>query len=249
MHKMKGIVLAAGRGTRLAELNLKHKGFARICKKHVIDYSMDFLTDNKDGPIVSEIIVVVGYHAEEIMNYIGDSYNGVPVKFVFQHELKGIAHAVMVASDSLNDDFIMCLADEIMIHPKLTEMVRCFEESNADVVCGVVIDGSDFSMKPIAYDVDENGTITKVTEKPKGYHNDIRGIGECIFKRRTLEYLKTLPPNQIRGELEMGDWIQSVIDAGGTAKAFKLADAYVNVNYPKDIETANKLLQDENRLK
>lgn len=34
---MKGIILAAGKGTRLAELNLKHKSFAVVNKKHIID--------------------------------------------------------------------------------------------------------------------------------------------------------------------------------------------------------------------
>ena len=66
-----------------------------------------------------------------------------------------------------------------------------------------------------------------------------------MFRKNTLELLKTLEPNPIRGELEMGNWIQSVIDAGGTAKAFDLADGYVNVNYPKDIEAADKMLMTE----
>ena len=175
------------------------------------------------------------------MNYIGKSYNGVPVKYVFQHELKGIAHAVLTASEALDDDFIMCLADEIMIHPRLKEMIDYFYQNNVDVVCGAVVDGNDFSMKPIAYEVDENNTVIKVKEKPQSYPNSFRGIGECIFKKEALELLKVLEPNPIRGELEMGNWIQSVVDNGGIARVFDLADGYVNVNYPKDIDAANKL--------
>lgn len=45
---MKGLILAAGEGTRLAELNLKHKSFAIVNKKHIIDYSLDLLR-NEDG--------------------------------------------------------------------------------------------------------------------------------------------------------------------------------------------------------
>lgn len=241
---MKGIILAAGKGQRLSELNLKHKGLAVIQKKHVIDYSLDLLTRG-DNALVDEVVVVVGYHASDIINYIGDAYNGVPVKYVYQHELKGIAHAVLVAKDALNDDFVMCLADEILVNSKLEQMIQYFNSSNADVVCGVVIDGADFSMKPIAYDSDASGRIIEVREKPEVYHNDIRGIGECVFRKSTLDKLESLKPNARRGELEMGDWIQSVIDGGGTARIFELADAYVNVNYPKDIDAANKLLTDE----
>lgn len=124
---MKGIVLAAGKGSRLAELKLQHKSLAVVQKKHIIDYSMDLLVgDDSDHPLVDEIIVVVGYHADTIMNYIGFSYQGVPVKYVFQHELKGIAHAVLMAKDALNDDFIMCLADEIMVNSRLPQMIAEF---------------------------------------------------------------------------------------------------------------------------
>ena len=90
---MKGVILAAGEGKRLKELKLKHKSFAEVKKKHVIDYSLDLLSELN----IEEIIIVVGYNANDVMNYIGTDYNGVPVKYVFQEERLGIAHAVKVA--------------------------------------------------------------------------------------------------------------------------------------------------------
>jgi dTDP-glucose pyrophosphorylase len=240
---MKGIILAAGKGSRLAELNLQHKSFAVVHKKHVIDFNLDLLVGDEAHPLVNEIIIVVGYHAEVIIEYIGDDYKGVPVKYVYQHELKGVAHAVLVSKDELDDDFIMCLADEIMMNPRIADMIKYFEESDATCVCGAVIDGEDFSMKPIAYDIDKDNNVLRVTEKPKEYHNTIRGIGECIFKKDALNYLDVLQPNPIRGELEMGDWIQMAVDDHKVVKVFDLADGYINVNYAKDIEAANKLLE------
>lgn len=47
---MKGVILAAGEGSRLAELHLQHKSFAVVNKKHIIDYSLDLLT-NEGGQI------------------------------------------------------------------------------------------------------------------------------------------------------------------------------------------------------
>lgn len=240
---MKGIILAAGKGSRLAELNLQHKSFAVVQKKHVINFSLDMLVgDDENNPLVDEIVIVVGHNKEVIMEALGSSYRGVPVKYVHQTELKGIAHAILTAKDVLNDDFIMCLADEILINPNLKGMIDYFTSNNAICVCGVIIDGSDQSGKPIAYTLKDNGTIDKVTEKPAGYENDIRGIGECIFKKECLDYLLTLQPNPKRGELEMGDWIQMAAFENGTARIFELADAYVNINYAKDIEIANQML-------
>lgn len=239
---MKGLILAAGQGSRLAELNLKHKSFAVVNKKHIIDYSLDLLRNEGGKQLVSEIVVVVGHNAEAVMEYIGNDWKGIPVTFVYQAERKGVAHAIKTAKDAINDDFIMCLADECLFNPRLEQMVEEFYASKAGCVCGVVIDGTDFSMKPIAYSVDEKGYVTKITEKPKAYDNDIRGIGECVYARKTLEYLETLQPNPIRGEFEMGDWMRMMLENGDGVKTFDLADGYCNVNYAQDIQRATEML-------
>lgn len=239
---MKGIILAAGKGSRLKELNLKHKSFAVVQKKHVINFSLDLLTD-KSG-LVDEIIIVVGYNKDVIIDAIGSSYRGVPIKYVEQKELKGIAHAVLTAKDYINDDVIMCLADEILINSNLPDMVDYFNNNKLSCCCGVIIDSSDNSGKPIAYLVNNN-QIVNVEEKPaNGYPNDIRGIGEVIFSKESLDFLSILKPNPKRGELEMGDWIQMIADNTQKAHIYPIAEAYVNINYAQDIELANKILGD-----
>lgn len=239
---MKGLILAAGQGSRLAELNLKHKSFAVVNKKHIIDYSLDLLRNEGGKELVSEIVVVVGHNAESVMEYIGNEWKGIPVKFVYQAERKGVAHAIKTAKDTIDDDFIMCLADECLFNPRLEQMVDEFYASKVGSVCGVVIDGADFSMKPIAYTVDDNGYVTKITEKPKAYDNDIRGIGECVYARKTLDYLESLQPNPIRGEYEMGDWMRMMLENGDGVKTFVLADSYCNINYAQDIQRATEML-------
>lgn len=244
---MKGLVLAAGEGTRLSELNLEHKSFATVNKKHIIDYSLDLLSQKNNGGerICSEIIIVVGYHADSIKRYVGSSYKGVPVKYVIQSERKGIAHAVAMAKQAIDDDFIMCLADEILFEPKLAEMVKSFYDNNVECMCGVIYDGTDFSMKPIAYEVDNNRVVA-VTEKPTEYHNDIRGVGECIFSKSSLNYLDELKPNSLRGEYEMGDWIRLILEATHNVSVFEIAKGYKNINYAKDIKSAEDAISKYN---
>lgn len=245
---MKGIILAAGEGTRLAELNLKHKSFAVVQKKHIIDYSLDLLANighNAPPHAVAEIIIVVGHNADAVMNAIGNSYRGIPITYVYQKERKGIAHAVLTAKEALNDDFIMCLADEILLNSRMDEMVQAFYQTESSCFCGCVLDENDHTGKPIGYLLNEDGTIAKVMEKPQEYFNAYRGVGECIFSKGCLDMLDILQPNPKRGELEMGDWIQLCVDNLGNVRPFDLADAYVNVNYAKDIDAANKLLEDK----
>lgn len=241
---MKGVVLAAGKGSRLAELKLQHKSFAVVHKKHVINFSLDMLVgDDENAPLVDEIIIVVGYNKEVIMETLGQSYRGVPLTYVYQRELKGVAHAIFTAKDVIKDDFVMCLADEILLNSDLKGMIDYFYAQKASCTCGVVYDGKDNSGKPIGYTVSNDYNIKEVHEKPSHYENDIRGIGECIFKKDCLDYLYDLKPNAKRGELEMGDWIQMIADDTHKAYICRLADAYVNINYAKDIDEANKLLE------
>ncbi len=238
---MKGLILAAGEGKRMAEMKLKHKSFAEIRKKHVIDYSLDLLAEQKDR--INEIVIVVGYHADDIIDYVGDDYRCIPVKYAFQNERLGIAHAVKVASELLSDDFILCLADEILFNPHLGQMISFFYQNKVECLCGIIKSDSDMSFKPIAYDFGEGKTIKCVREKPKYYENDVRGVGECIFSFRCLKLLEKLEPNGIRGEYEMGDWIQMVIDTGGEVNTFEIADTYVNINRAKDIDLANEIFE------
>lgn len=240
---MKGLVLAAGKGSRLSELNLQHKSLAIIQKKHVIDFSLDLLIgEDESHPLVSEIIIVVNHNSQTIINAIGNSYRKVPVKYVYQMELKGIAHAVLTAKEALSDDFILCLSDEILLNPNLRGMIDEFNHTHAICMCGVVIDSEDYSGKAIAYETNEDGVIIKVTEKPQKYSNDYRGIGECIFKKECLDYLSALKPNSQRNELEMGNWIQMIADNNDTARIYRLADDYININYAEDLEIAQRFL-------
>ncbi len=237
---MKAIILAAGKGTRLAELNLVHKSFAMVNKKHVINYSLDLASLSGGG--ISEIIIVVGHNAQALKDHLGTEYNGLPITYVHQHELKGIAHAVLISKEALDDDFVMFLADEVYFNPRLIEMIQFFRNHKLNCSAGAIVDGEDHSGKPIAYDVDDECRIIGVTEKPKEYHNSYRGIGCCIFSKAALEVLSELEPNSIRGELEMGDWIRLISQKLGETKIFDFADAYVNVNYVQDLEKANELL-------
>lgn len=247
---MKGLILAAGEGSRLSELNLKHKSFAVVHKKHVINFSLDLLSEikcNNGAKLISEIIIVVGHNADAVMTSVGYDYNGIPVKYVYQAERKGIAHAILTAKEVLNDDFVLCLADEILLNSRMQSMVQFFFETQAACVCGCVLDAKDMSGKPISYILRHYGSkaiVEQVTEKPKEYFNEYRGVGECVFSKKTLELLEVLQPNPIRGEYEMGDYIQSICNMfPDKVFAYDLADAYVNINYAKDIDAANKLLE------
>ena len=234
---MIGIVLAAGKGTRLQNHKITNKSLIKIGNICVIDHIIKMLVNQN----VNKIIIVVNHNRNKIMEHVGNYYLNVPIQYIYQEELKGVAHAILCAKNVIDDDFIMCLGDEILINDHLSEMINYFYQEKLYCLCGTYIDNDDYSGKPLAYDLDDNKYIVNVTEKAKKFTNEYRGIGECIFKRETIGLLDILKENPTRKELEMGDWIQSIINKYKLVKLYNVADNCININYPKDLDYINYL--------
>ena len=125
---MKALVLAAGRGSRLSEETADHnKCMLRLRGKPLVQYSLE----NAVQARVSEIIVVVGYHAEDIINGFGIDFNGTRIQYVIQDDPRGLVHAIETAGPAIGDeDFMLFLADEILWSPQHADMVRAFEQQD-----------------------------------------------------------------------------------------------------------------------
>ena len=88
---MKALVLAGGRGNRLNELSAEqNKCMIEVRGKHLIEYNLDCAVDVN----VDEIVLIVGYKAETIINFLGNNYKGKKIKYVIQGEQKGLVHAI-----------------------------------------------------------------------------------------------------------------------------------------------------------
>lgn len=191
---------------------------------------------------VDEIVIVVGHLAEQIINAIGNAYDGVPVKYVIQWEQRGLVHAVECARETIDGaDFMLFLADEVFVDPRHPEMIAMFEAEELAVLCGTIL-VSDRSQISKTYSIitGPDDMIHRLIEKPANPKNDIMGTGNCVFSNRMFEYIATTPINQKRGEKELPDLIQCAIDDGQAVKQFSVGRLYVNVNTPDEIERAER---------
>jgi len=123
---MKAVILAAGRGKRLEETTEPiNKSMLKFKGRHLIEYSLETARLSR----VDEIIIVVGYRAEDIVNKFGIQYNDIKVRYVIQEQQKGLVDALECTRDALEgDDFILLLADEILIHPNPEEMIETLQK-------------------------------------------------------------------------------------------------------------------------
>mgnify|MGYP004626539717 FL=1 len=239
---MQLVLLAAGKGSRLG-INVTNKCFVKVCEKYLLDYNLEqFLKINLD-----EIIIVVGHNAKYIIDYLGNSYHGIPITYVFQKQLLGIAHAIKIASPYIHDTFIMCLSDELFINQNIEGMCSYFLETQPDCLCGVVKDTVENIQKAYTLDVTPNNNILRLIEKPTSVYNHWKGTGCCFMKKTMLPLLETLQPNSTRNEYEMGDWIQLAIDKKFTCKIYPVALANFNLNTQKDLALAEAYLKREKR--
>ncbi len=133
---MKALILAAGRGKRLGDhSDERNKCMLRMFGKPLIQYSLE----NAVRADASEIVVVVAYRAETIINRYGIDFEGVRVQYVIQDEPRGLVHAMECSKEGIGgEDFMLFLADEILWAPKHAAMVATFHAEDLGVLCGVM---------------------------------------------------------------------------------------------------------------
>lgn len=234
---MKALILAGGKGKRLGEVgDKKNKCMLLVKGKPLIEYSLDCAIQAD----ISEIVIVVGYKAEEIINSYGNQYNGKPIKYVIQSEQKGVVHAIECAEKAIEgEDFMLMLGDELMVRPKHKEMIEKFKKEQLFGICGVVmVDDLNLIKKTYAVIQAEDKRIFRLIEKPSRPMNNIMGTGNCIFKNEIFSYIPSTPINQKRGEKELPDLIQCAIDEGNLVKSFIICDRYFNVNSKEEFKEA-----------
>lgn len=106
---MKAVILAAGRGLRMGELtNDRPKPMLSYRGKNLLEHKIDVLP-----PEVDEVIMVVGYLKEVIMDYFGDSFKGKKIRYIHMPELFGSGPALWLCKEYLFERFIVMMGDDI----------------------------------------------------------------------------------------------------------------------------------------
>jgi UDP-N-acetylglucosamine diphosphorylase / glucose-1-phosphate thymidylyltransferase / UDP-N-acetylgalactosamine diphosphorylase / glucosamine-1-phosphate N-acetyltransferase / galactosamine-1-phosphate N-acetyltransferase len=238
---MKALILAGGRGKRLDELSTdKNKCMIKVMGRPVIEYNLDCVA-NTD---IKEIVIVVGYKAEDIINLIGNNYKGKRVKFVIQAEQKGLVHAIESAKIALDgEDFMLLLGDEVLVNPRHTEMIEEFRMSHLFAICGILsVEDKELIKRTYNLIQDDRNNIYRLIEKPRKPLNNLMGTGDCVFRSEIFDCIQYTPIHHERKEKELPDLIQCAIDDGNIVKSFMICDKYTNINTKEDIVFAEAIL-------
>ncbi|MCW5937771.1 MAG: NTP transferase domain-containing protein [Fimbriimonadaceae bacterium] len=210
---MKGVILAAGKGTRLYPVTKAvPKPLLPIANRMTLGYAFDRLKECG----VKDVCIVVGESEAAMRGALGDgSAFNLNLSYVRQVEPKGLAHAVGFAKDFVaGDDFILYLGDAIY-GKGFKDQVQRFRDAkcaNLNLVKPVE-DPRRFGVATV-----EGERIVRLVEKPAEPESNLAMAGMYVFGPQLWSVLPDLQPSG-RGEYEITDAIQMLIDRGETVLA------------------------------
>ncbi|HRP47240.1 MAG TPA: glucose-1-phosphate thymidylyltransferase [Trueperaceae bacterium] len=234
---MKGLILAAGLGTRLRPItSLKPKPTIAVANKPLIHHAVDNLVEAG----VTDIGVVVSYLTLNSIKETLGSYSGARFEYIMQNPPQGLAHAVKVSRDFLGDDtFVMYLSDNLFENG-ITEFVDRFRAGGSSAVMALVPVTYD-AAKSLGVAVVENDHITRLVEKPTDPPSTLAVAGVYVFNPRIHAMIEGLPPGA-KGEYQITDAIQRLIEAGDVVVPVTVRGWWKDTGQPDDILDANRLL-------
>ncbi|MBI65414.1 MAG: glucose-1-phosphate thymidylyltransferase [Candidatus Marinimicrobia bacterium] len=207
---MKGIILAAGRGTRLYPLTkIVNKQLLQIYDKPMIYYPLSILMLLG----IKDILIITGSKDVDLFNnLLGDgSQIGINIEYEIQDVPRGISEAFIIGEKFIgNDNACLILGDNIFYGHGFLEPIRkkiqLFESGS--VIFGYpVTDPERFGV----VEFNENNEVLSIEEKPKKPKSNYAVPGLYLYDNDVIEYAKKLKPSK-RGELEITDLNRLYLD-------------------------------------
>jgi glucose-1-phosphate thymidylyltransferase len=235
---LKGLVLSGGAGTRLRPItHTSAKQLVPVANTPVLFYGLRSLRDAG----VEQVGIIVGDTQPEIEAAVGDgSAFGLDVTYLRQEAPLGLAHAVLTAEGFLGrSPFVMYLGDNLL-RDGITELVDRFRRSAPDAM--ILLQRVP---NPQSYGVAEldAGRVVRLQEKPAQPRSDLALVGVYMFTEEILASAHAIRPSA-RGELEITDAIQHLIDRGLRVEPHVVTGWWKDTGRVEDMLEATRLVLD-----
>jgi glucose-1-phosphate thymidylyltransferase len=213
-----------------------------VANRPILYYGLDALAEAG----ITEVAVVVGATATEVKAAVRDGSDfGLSVTYLEQEAPLGLAHAVRIARDFLGSDpFVMYLGDNLL-REGLTGLVEQFDEERSGptpppaalVLLAEVPDPSRFGVAVL----DGAGRLVGLVEKPAHPPSPLALVGVYLFDERIHEAVAAIGPSA-RGELEITDAIQYLMDRGHPVSSRLVEGWWVDTGDLESLLAGNRLV-------
>jgi glucose-1-phosphate thymidylyltransferase len=236
--RMKAVILAAGKGTRLRPLTEDMpKVLVEVAGKPLLTHVFDQLI----GLGISEFVVVVGYEKQQVIDRYEDSYRGIPITYAHQREQLGLAHALLQAEPFVDEPFALMLGDNVF-RANLHDVVRRQRQGDVDAAFLVEeVPRSEASRYGVCR-TNERDEVVEVVEKPEEPPSTTVMTGFYTFSPAVFHACHLVQPSD-RGEYELPDTISLLIRSGRTIDAIAMDGWRIDVGYPEDRDRAERRLR------
>lgn len=207
---MKGIVLAAGRGTRLRPwTDDTPKPLLVMAGRPIMNYILDGLSEAG----IDDLSLVTGYLGEKIVNHYGDNYKGMKLRYFEQKELLGTGHALMLAEEELKGEtFLLCFGDVLVDPENYKALVDFHREGGFET--SITLNHVDDPYAGAAVYMDGDRVVKLIEKPPKGESaTNWNNRGIFVFTPIIFNEVRALKKSP-RGEYDLPTAVNRLVEKG-----------------------------------
>ncbi len=223
---MQAIILAAGRGTRMKKLTQKtNKPMLEIKGRPILDYKIRALPKK-----IKEVIFIVRYHCEDVMNYFGKEFDGRKIRYIFQDKLNGTGGAIHLARSFIKDKFLVMMGDDLY-HKR--DVNRILKHDLA-----VLAYSTDEAYRFGVLQTNRLNNLIRITEKPKNIKNGLVNTGLYVLNKKFFDY-ELVPIGD--GEFGLPQTLAQMTD--DYVVKVEETENWQPINKPEDLENAEEIIK------
>lgn len=172
---MYSVILAAGLGTRMEELTEDcPKPMLKIKDRPKLAYSIEMLPDE-----VTDVVLVVGYLKEQIIEFFGDEFDGKKIHYVEQDVLNGTAGSVHLVKNIVKDNFLVIMGDDLYDKKDLERLMK-YDQS---LLAYETDSASQFGL----VEIDEDNNLFNVVERPHDKKDGLVNTGAYMISQKYFD--------------------------------------------------------------
>ncbi len=210
---MQGIILAAGKGTRLQPVTpARSKAMAPVAGKPIVARVLDLFVQNG----IRDILLLISPEDRQIKPYMQQQMPAdLQIRFVVQRERLGMAHALTLLAPHITANFLLSACDNLVPSAHIAALIQAQQTHAANGVLSLM--EIDIARSASTGIVEWRGEwIQRIVEKPQpaAAPSNIASLPLYLFTPKLLDYLPRVQPSP-RGEYELQDAMQLLMDDVG----------------------------------